>query len=185
MNCRNCGARMRFIWDRDHFICDYCKTYDFPEEGQDSFKIIDERSGLHCPVCSSELQVASLLKMRVLHCGNCRGFLMKQDRFRLLVSNIRAGAADPPVIPDPVDKKDLLRQVRCPHCRHVMENACLWRPRQRHRGQLPTLHGHMDGLRRAEKNQGRSRSGPPDGTVRSMNLTVPCATDSSLTPHPE
>jgi Zn-finger nucleic acid-binding protein len=121
MNCRNCGALMRFIWDRDHFLCDYCKTYDFPEEGQDSFKIVDERSGLHCPACSAELQVASLLKMRVLHCANCRGFLMKQDRFRILVSNLRDGAADPPVIPDPVDKKDLLRQVRCPHCRHVMD----------------------------------------------------------------
>ena len=121
MNCRNCGALMRFIWDRDYFLCDYCKTYDFPEEGRDSFKIVDERSGLHCPACSAELQVASLLKMRVLHCANCRGFLMKQDRFRILVSNLRAGTADPPVVPDPVDKKDLLRQVQCPHCRHVMD----------------------------------------------------------------
>ncbi len=121
MNCRNCGARMRFIWDRDYFLCEYCKTYDFPEEGPDSFRIIDERSGLHCPACAAELQIASLLKMRVLHCGSCRGFLMKQDRFRILVSNLRASATDPPVVPGPVDRNELLRQVRCPHCHQDME----------------------------------------------------------------
>ena len=46
---------------------------------------------------------------------------MKQDRFRILISNLRAGAAEPPVIPEPIDPKELLRQVRCPHCRQVME----------------------------------------------------------------
>ena len=121
MNCRNCGAQMTFVWDLDYFFCDYCKTYDFPEEGSDSFRIVDKRSGLHCPACSAELQVASLLKMRTLHCGNCRGFLMKQDRFRILVSNLRAGAADAPAIPEPVDRKELQRQVRCPHCLQVMD----------------------------------------------------------------
>jgi DNA-directed RNA polymerase subunit RPC12/RpoP len=138
MNCRNCGARMRFVWDRDYFLCEYCKTCDFPEEGPDSFRIVDERSGLYCPACGAELQIASLLKMRALHCGNCRGFLMKQDRFRILVSNLRASATDPPAVPGPVDRKELLRQVRCPHCLQEMDT----------------------------QNQGRSRPRPPDGAVR-------------------
>lgn len=177
MNCRNCGAQMTFVWDLDYFFCDYCKTYDFPEEGSDSFRIVDKRSGLHCPACSAELQVASFLKMRALHCGNCRGFLMKQDRFRILVGNLRAGAADAPAIPEPIDREELQRQVRCPHCFQVMDTHVYGGPGERRR-QLPPLHGHLAGSRRAEKNQGRSGPRPRDAAC--ARVSYPDSRDSLI-----
>ncbi len=121
MNCGNCGAPMVFVWDRDHFFCEYCKTYEFLAGSPADIKVVDEKSGVVCSLCDTEMQVASMMQVRVLQCVNCRGLLIGQDRFLALITGLRAAATEPPITPGPLNREDLRRKVHCPRCKGVMD----------------------------------------------------------------
>lgn len=120
MNCGNCGAPMTFVWDRDHFFCEYCKTSALLPGALSDVRVVDEKSGVDCTLCNAEMQVGSLQRERVLHCAGCRGLLIEQERFLRIVDGLRAAATGPPVIPAPLDRGALRRKIRCPRCKGVM-----------------------------------------------------------------
>ena len=59
MNCKNCGAPMKFVWDREHFYCEYCQTYRFLGEPEAGVKVLGEESSERCPACQENLKIAS------------------------------------------------------------------------------------------------------------------------------
>jgi Zn-finger nucleic acid-binding protein len=121
MNCGNCGAPMVFVWDRDHFFCEYCKTYEFLAGAPADIKVVDEKSGVVCPLCNTEMQVASMMRARVLQCANCRGILIGQERFLGIVTALRTASTEPPFIPGPPNPEELRRKIFCPLCRNLMD----------------------------------------------------------------
>lgn len=120
MNCGNCGAPMAFVWDRDHFFCEYCKTSVFLPGAPSDIRVVDEKSGITCALCDADMKVASLMRERVLQCGSCRGLLIEQERFLKLIDGLRATATGPPAIPRSMDREELRRKIRCPRCRGAM-----------------------------------------------------------------
>jgi Zn-finger nucleic acid-binding protein len=111
---------MKFVWDRDHFFCEYCRTSALLPGSPSDIKVVDEKSGVDCALCNDEMQVASLLRERVLLCGSCRGLLIEQERFLKIVDGLRAAATGPPVIPAPLNREELRRKIRCPRCTRAM-----------------------------------------------------------------
>jgi hypothetical protein len=92
---------MTFVWDRDHFFCEYCKTSTLLPGALSDVRVVDEKSGVECPLCNAEMQVGSLQRERVLQCAGCSGLLIEQDRFLEILTGLRAAAPGPPVLPAP------------------------------------------------------------------------------------
>jgi Zn-finger nucleic acid-binding protein len=112
---------MKFIWDREHFYCEYCQTHSFLGEPADGVKVLGEESCVRCPACQENLKIASVARARVLYCSRCRGILVEQERFRKLVKYLRARAAGPPDTPTAIDRQELRRRLQCPRCDRVMD----------------------------------------------------------------
>ena len=84
MNCKNCGAAMQLVDERDYFVCRYCTTFHFPNEAatsSDGVNVLGESSELACPVCEAALVAGAIEGRRVLHCEACRGVLATNDDF--------------------------------------------------------------------------------------------------------
>jgi len=116
MNCKNCGALMTLVPGRDCFFCEYCMSYDFREETSDGVRLLDQGSGIKCPICHATLSSASVAETRVLHCETCRGVLAGQQVFPTIVKILRARASGPPDPPRPVNREEMERRTYCPRC---------------------------------------------------------------------
>jgi Zn-finger nucleic acid-binding protein len=119
MNCPSCGAAMRLEPDKDCLTCDYCKNMYFPVKGDDGVSVFPEKSENTCPVCSIPLMQASLAKVRIQYCTQCRGMLIPMGVFLALVDELRAGQPGS-LIPPPPDPTELRRTLPCPHCHKPM-----------------------------------------------------------------
>lgn len=117
MDCRNCGAPMRLVRDRDYFVCDYCGSYHFPEANRDGIRVLGEVSEILCPVCRTNLVTAALESLRVLHCPTCQGTLIAQVDFAFAVQYLRQARA---LLAPPLDRAELLRPLICPLCQRKM-----------------------------------------------------------------
>jgi Zn-finger nucleic acid-binding protein len=120
MNCQNCGAPLKLSEDRRFYTCEYCTAIFFPEESQDGVRVIGDPSRLGCPICTTPLVLAWVQETRVLHCPNCQGLLLPQLAFLATVQYLRARAAGPPIIPPPMNPRNLERQIHCPQCEKRM-----------------------------------------------------------------
>jgi Zn-finger nucleic acid-binding protein len=128
MNCRNCGAPMKPLDDRDYLFCAYCGSFHFPPESSQGVRVLDEPGALDCPICHIPLTTASIQSNRVLYCTQCRGILAKQSVFLALVDYQRARAPGPPDRPRPLNAEDLQREVHCPSCHQLMDTHPYYGP---------------------------------------------------------
>lgn len=121
MNCPNCGAPMHLVRDRDYWVCDYCTTFHFPNACEDGVRVLGEESHLRCPLCRTELISAAIEQIRILHCIQCRGILVRPDAFRRLVEARRSRSKKIDQVLHPLDRSELERRIGCPACARVMD----------------------------------------------------------------
>jgi Zn-finger nucleic acid-binding protein len=122
MNCKNCGAPMSLNRDRHYYHCEYCSSYHFPAGSPDGLRLLGQApEGSECPICHEPLTLVSLDdRWRGYHCQKCRGLLIVRPAFAQTVQSRRAWAKQPPVAPQPLDRRELDRRLRCPQCRQPM-----------------------------------------------------------------
>jgi len=121
MNCINCGAPARLLYDKGYFICDYCNSLFIPNETDEGIVNFGERSDVNCPVCKIQLVFARISNNPVLYCERCRGLLINAYIFLKTVEALRARPSHPPLPPIPMDPDDLHRVVHCPYCGKTMD----------------------------------------------------------------
>lgn len=126
MRCRQCGAPMKLVRDRDYFVCDYCTAFHFPsEESVDGVRVLGQATGRACPVCGTPLVSAAIEGQSVLHCPNCRGVLTQRRAFTEILRRKRSSE---PADRRPLDPKELEREVCCPACGERMETHPYYGP---------------------------------------------------------
>jgi Zn-finger nucleic acid-binding protein len=121
LDCRNCGAPLTFALNKGHFVCEYCGSLYFPDEPDDGVLDLGIRSEVECPVCREPLVLGRAGTTQVLYCQRCKGLLIPQAAFVLVVQFLRATAIDPPIAPPPMNRDDLRRRIGCPHCGRTMD----------------------------------------------------------------
>lgn len=122
MYCQSCGAPMTLFRERDYFFCEYCGSYHFPTPTREGIRLLGEApEGIKCPVCRTKLHLASFDgRTRGYHCPKCRGILLDRFDFRDTLYARRSAATQPPAPPQPLDRTQLARRVRCPRCGGAM-----------------------------------------------------------------
>lgn len=120
MNCKNCGAPLKPVADRDYFYCDHCGTFSFPRETGEGVRVLGEQSRAQCPLCRTVMVTASVAGERVLYCPKCRGMLAAQDTFPAIVKRLRAHARGASK-PRRLDPQELERRTICPLCGRAMD----------------------------------------------------------------
>lgn len=120
MNCVNCGAPMQLRLEQHQFQCNYCTTIYFPAENENGIRILDEDSNTNCPVCRIPLVYGFIDETQNLYCQSCRGMLVDQESFLIVIEYLRANSSQPPIEPPPVNFDELDRQLVCPTCDRKM-----------------------------------------------------------------
>ena len=120
MNCSNCGAPMKLVLDRQHFHCEYCTSLYFPKENEDGIRVLEHNSETNCPVCDIPMAYGFIDQTQTLYCLNCRGMLIDQEVFLMVIEYLRARSQQPPIPPPPVDLTELKRQINCTNCGRQM-----------------------------------------------------------------
>ena len=120
MNCSNCGAPMKLVLDRQHFFCEYCSSIYFPKENDDGIRILEHNSETSCPVCDIPMVYGFIDHAQTQYCLNCRGMLIDQDVFLMVIEYLRAKSTESPIVPPPVNMEELKRQINCPNCGRQM-----------------------------------------------------------------
>jgi len=121
MNCPGCGAPMRLKADQESFKCDYCQRVVLPDKsGDDGVRVLDEPADQECPLCNVSLVRATVAKVPILYCKQCRGMLVAMQAMEELIAASRAGQRGdaPPAAADP---EDLQRKINCPSCHHHLD----------------------------------------------------------------
>jgi Zn-finger nucleic acid-binding protein len=112
-----------------YFHCEYCGSFHFPEELSDGLKLLGPADGAaNCPVCQIALHHVAVDGVEALHCTQCRGLLIPQEAFKIVVEGRRARAQDPPAPPRPLNRALLERRVRCPRCSKAMHTHPYYGP---------------------------------------------------------
>ena len=126
MNCPACGAPITLRPDTEGFRCEYCHAVFYPGEEDDGVVIAEADAGpaegapgLACPVCAQALVDATITKVQVRYCTQCRGILLRMGALPSLIEARRAGAQA--AVQTPPDRGDLQRTVQCPQCRRRMD----------------------------------------------------------------
>ena len=101
--------------------CVYCKTVYRAETNEESVHVLNDDSGLNCPVCSVPLARASLGAHQLGYCTQCHGLLIAVEVFVSLLDELRAKQAGAFVIAHPADSKELERRIKCPQCGRQMD----------------------------------------------------------------
>jgi Zn-finger nucleic acid-binding protein len=121
MNCSNCGAPMRGVRDADHFVCDFCASFHFPQRNLDGVAILGGPGQRKCPVCAEALISAAVQRKPVEHCSKCQGVLSDRRAFNGIVEQLRARNRRPRQDPRPIDPAERDRLLLCPVCKAPME----------------------------------------------------------------
>ncbi len=111
---------MKFVWDREYFFCEYCKTYELPEAPLPGIKLLSEEIDLECPICHLPLRTGVAMREEIFHCPRCRGILVDQMAFMRVVRRIRSEATNPPDDARPFNREALQRKICCPSCFQAM-----------------------------------------------------------------
>jgi Zn-finger nucleic acid-binding protein len=124
VNCQNCGAPMELFSRRRYYFCRHCGTFHFlSAPAINGLEVLHRaKEALKCSICNGTLAKALIDHVHeVEFCEQCRGVLMARRTFAEIVARRRAWASGTPVVPLPIDKSELERQVVCPACRNRME----------------------------------------------------------------
>jgi Zn-finger nucleic acid-binding protein len=124
MDCRNCGAPMELFERRRYYYCNHCGTFHFIETAAiEGVRVLGPHdAALSCPVCKAALVRALLDEgSLVQHCEQCRGLLIARPAFGEAVWARRARASGLAIPPQPLDRRELKRQIACPSCRAQMD----------------------------------------------------------------
>jgi len=124
MNCPNCGAPMELFEQRRYYFCTHCGTFHFIETPPvDGVRVLEHPAEPRaCPACMAPLVKAMLDDYYpVEHCERCRGILIERASFGNAVAQRRGRQSGPGSIPQPVDPRELERDVPCPSCRRTMD----------------------------------------------------------------
>jgi len=119
---------MQVFRDGGYWFCPYCSSFHFPTEVRDGVRVVGEQSGTACPICGEELVSAQVSDAPVLHCERCRGLLIEQEGFRLLIEVLRAQATGPADRPKPLNWQECERSLRCPSCGRTMDTHPYYGP---------------------------------------------------------
>jgi Zn-finger nucleic acid-binding protein len=111
---------MQLVLDRQHFFCEYCTSIYFPKENKDGIRILEQNSETSCPVCNIPLVYGFIDGTQVLYCLNCRGILIDQEVFLMVIDYLRTKSSAPKISPPPVDLEELKRNINCPNCSRQM-----------------------------------------------------------------
>lgn len=128
MNCGNCGAPLQVVPERDYLACEFCGSFFFPKASRDGVKVLGEEAKVDCPVCEVPLVTASVAEMATLTCPRCRGVLCRMKDFGFVVQYLRRSAEGPEYRPQPLDRSQLARNIRCPQCREKMDTHTYYGP---------------------------------------------------------
>ncbi|MDX9953150.1 MAG: zf-TFIIB domain-containing protein [Anaerolineae bacterium] len=123
MNCKNCGAPMTLIRERDYYVCEYCGSTYFPNISTEGIRLLGENpDGIKCPLCGILLEMATFDDAYQGYvCSRCRSLLFTRTDFRRIIETRRARATTPPEMPARYTPEELRRQIRCPVCAGAME----------------------------------------------------------------
>lgn len=126
MNCRNCGAPMELFERRRYYFCQHCGSFHFlgtESAGADGVQVLERaEAAAPCPVCSAPLAKALLDSAHTIeYCERCRGVLVSRGSFVDVTTARRAYAAGSPAPPQPIDRRELQRRMKCPKCSGEME----------------------------------------------------------------
>jgi Zn-finger nucleic acid-binding protein len=112
---------MTLVAGRDYFRCDYCISFHFPEgTGEDGVRVLENPTGLECPVCRSALQDGRVEGEAVQFCSSCRGFLATNPAFCGVVHK-RRSKRPRGESPNSFEPTELKRKLDCPNCRKRMD----------------------------------------------------------------
>jgi len=115
---------MRPVDGRDYLSCEFCSTFFFPKELEDSadgVKPLGQQSEVECPTCKVSLSSGSVEGVRVLYCETCRGLLADSEGFGEIIRSRRAKRALSTSTPAPMDPEELKRKINCPACEGKMD----------------------------------------------------------------
>jgi Zn-finger nucleic acid-binding protein len=111
---------MKLKADMESYKCEYCQSVYLPEKNDDGVRVLDESSGLNCPLCNVPLVHAVLAKVPIIYCTGCHGMLIPMPALETLIEEVRAtGGVE--AVPAAPDKDDLQRVIECPQCHHRMD----------------------------------------------------------------
>jgi Zn-finger nucleic acid-binding protein len=121
MNCKNCGAPLILVWEKEFFLCEYCKTLHFPDANKDNIRSLEKPTKINCPICDKPLVEALLDQTHVLHCTDCKGILVDTFSFFPTILFIRGRSEGPELPPKPLSESELKREIFCPKCNQKMD----------------------------------------------------------------
>ena len=122
---------MKLTDGRGYFSCAFCGAFQFPENAEsshDGITLLGEQADVSCPVCEAALVDGLMEARRVLHCKRCRGVLVSNDDFLVIIRRRRARFDEPPDPASPVNVEELKRKTLCPQCRRRMETHPYYGP---------------------------------------------------------
>jgi Zn-finger nucleic acid-binding protein len=130
MNCANCGAAMVLLGARRYYFCQHCGSFHFPGTIDEGVRVTPGApSSANCAVCRKPMARALLDdEHQAEYCQNCRGVLLPRRHFAEIVRRRRSWASSPPVTPEPLDRRELERVVRCPSCSRQMQTHPYYGP---------------------------------------------------------
>lgn len=122
MNCKQCGAPMLLVRERDYYFCQYCGVYHFPNQSEEGIRDLGETpERIKCPVCDIPFNLVVFDdRYRGHQCKNCQGILFNRGTFRRALETRRAKATAPTEPARRADEKELARRVHCPQCGEMM-----------------------------------------------------------------
>lgn len=111
---------MRLKPEQECLTCDYCRNIYFPVKDDEGVSVFPEQSENACPVCNVPLYHASLAKLRIEYCTQCRGMLISMGVMLPLEDELRSNQQGD-LIPAPPDPSELRNKLACPHCHKPMD----------------------------------------------------------------
>ena len=114
-NCRNCGAPLRIIRDKELLLCDHCGAEQEAAAIPEGLELLGETSQA-CPVCSTPLSQGRLHGHPLLCCPSCAGLLIEMNRFTTIIDLVRAYDVGALRTTAPSKQKPGERTLNCPSC---------------------------------------------------------------------
>lgn len=121
MNCQNCGAPLSPLEGRDYLYCAYCTSFYFPHPSEDGVRVLGTDTGWRCPACGGDLVTSAAAGAQTLSCERCRGLLVPQGSFAVVVRELRSRARTPAKAVRPLNRAELERKLYCPRCQRKMD----------------------------------------------------------------
>lgn len=124
MNCTQCGGLLRLSTAHGPYLeCDHCGS-EFPlpdtPSGVDGLVPLGRPTEHHCPRCENGLELAVLDEAPIEHCGHCKGLLLEDQLFAVVVQERRWAYRGPEKV-SPFDPAALESRFQCPSCERNMD----------------------------------------------------------------